>query len=234
MLPRVLHKTRHSIYLSKPSGMFVHPTSEQRNGGETLLTWTRDRVGHYVYPVHRIDRASSGIVCMGLSSEAAAALQSLLQAPSAKKRYLVLTRGKTPESFECDIPLARKKKEEPVPAKTHFRTILTNGDFSLLEALIETGRRHQIRRHLARLGHQVIGDSTYGKGRINESLRKDFGLPRLFLHAYQLEHSDHSIGISSYQQVDPLPADLLVFLRLLFNQSDLLPGGLIESQEANG
>ncbi len=232
MLPRILHRTNHAVYISKPSGMFVHPTSEQRNSGETLLTWVRDRLGQYVYPVHRIDRASSGIVCMGLSSESAAALQSLLQQPAAIKRYLVLARGETPDRFDCEIPLSRRKKDDPVTAKTGFHTLQSFHGFSLLEAKIETGRRHQIRRHLARLGHQVVGDTTYGKGRINEGLRQDYGLPRLFLHAYQLCHDDHSIGISAHQQTDPLPADLLIFLRLLFRQPDLFPSGHIESMEA--
>ncbi|MBA4683735.1 MAG: pseudouridylate synthase [Planctomycetes bacterium] len=228
MLPKILHQTDQAVYASKPSGMFVHPTDEQRGSGETLLTWIRDRVGQFVYPVHRIDRASSGIVCMGMSSESAAGLQSLIQAPQAIKSYLVLVRGDTPLEFECDLPLSRKKKETPVPALTHFRKVMGKNGFSLLEARIETGRRHQIRRHLARLGHQVVGDSTYGKGRINDSLRRDHGLPRLFLHAYLLDHPGGNASISEHRQIDPLPADLLVFLRLLFDEPQLLPGGFLE------
>ena len=227
MLPRILHQTDHAVYASKPSGMFVHPTDEQRRSGETLLTWLRDRVGQYVYPVHRIDRASSGIVCMGMNSESAGELQSLIQDPRSIKSYITLVRGETASRFECDLPLSRKKKEPPVPAFTRFETIISKNGFSLLEAQIETGRRHQIRRHLARLGHQVVGDSTYGKGRINDSLRRDHGLPRLFLHAYLLEHPTGSTGIEEHRQVDPLPADLLVFLRLLFAEPDLFPGGLL-------
>ena len=230
MLPRVLHQTDHAVYASKPSGMFVHPTEEQRNSGETLLTWLRDRLGRYVYPVHRIDRASSGIVCMGLDSESAAALQSCLQKKTAIKSYIVLVRGETEESFDCDLPLSRRKKEPPVPARSRFRRLLYQNGFSLLEATIETGRRHQIRRHLARLGHQVVGDSTYGKGRINESLRQDYGLPRLFLHAYLLDHEAHSAQIPAHRQLEPIPADLLVFLRLLFQQPDLYPNGIIDQE----
>ena len=230
MLPRVLHQTDHAVYASKPSGMFVHPTEEQRNSGETLLTWLRDRLGKYVYPVHRIDRASSGVVCMGLDSESAAALQSCLQETTAIKSYLVLVRGETEVSFECDLPLSRRKKEPPVPARSRLRQLTFKKGFSLLEATIETGRRHQIRRHLARLGHQVVGDSTYGKGRINEGLRQDFGLPRLFLHAYLLDHPAHSAQMPAHCQIDPLPADLLVFLRLLFEQPDLFPNGMIHPE----
>ena len=148
--------------------------------------------------------------------------------PQAIKSYLVLVRGDTPLEFECDLPLSRKKKETPVPALTHFRKIMGKNGFSLLEARIETGRRHQIRRHLARLGHQVVGDSTYGKGRINDSLRRDHGLPRLFLHAYLLDHPGGNASISEHRQIDPLPADLLVFLRLLFDEPQLLPGGFLE------
>jgi tRNA pseudouridine65 synthase len=228
MLPRILHQTDHAVYASKPSGMFVHPTDEQRRSGETLLTWLRDRVGQFVYPVHRIDRASSGLVCMGLSSESAAELQSLLQDSRSIKSYVVLARGETESEFECDLPLSRKKKEPPVPALTRFRKIIGRHGFSLLEAQIETGRRHQIRRHLARMGHQVVGDSTYGKGRINDSLRRDHGLPRLFLHAYLLDHPGSSQKVPGHRQLDPLPADLLVFLRSLFDQPDLFPGGILE------
>ncbi|NCF54815.1 MAG: pseudouridylate synthase [Planctomycetia bacterium] len=230
MLPRIIESNEEAIYASKPSGMFVHPTNEQRRSGETLLTWLRDRVGHYVYPVHRIDRASSGIVCMGNSSQSAALLQEAIGSQQAKKQYIVLARGETADAFTCDIALTRKKKEDPVPACTHFRKLLSHSGFSLLEATIETGRRHQIRRHLARLGHQVAGDSTYGKGKINEWLRNDFGLPRLFLHAYHLHHPKIKT-LHGQSLIDPLPSDLLVFLRLFTGNPDLWPNGWIPDTE---
>ncbi len=230
MEPRILHLDQKVAVVSKPSGMLVHPSDEDRRRGRTLLTWLRDRLDQLIYPVHRLDRASSGAICFALNSGCARELQAALRQPTARKEYLTLVRGTPPTRFHCDFTLKSGATKEPKQASTHFRSVLQGDGFTLLIARIETGRRHQIRRHLARLGHQIVGDTTYGKGKINRWLRDDHGLPRLFLHSWLLSIPD-PFGEGDVQVTDPLPADLLVFLRSLFQQPDLWPGGIPDLSE---
>ncbi|MGE4619805.1 MAG: pseudouridine synthase [Planctomycetota bacterium] len=225
MEPRIVHLDDRIAIVSKPSGMFVHPSDENRRRERTLLSWLRDRLDHYVYPVHRIDRASSGLVALARDPDSARDLQAALQSAHCKKDYLAFSRGETEQDFLCDLPLKVGEKKVSRPAKTFFKRLMISGGFSLLKARLETGRRHQIRRHLALLGHQIVGDSTYGKGRINNWLRNTHGLPRLFLHSWRLSLPllDHS-RILTFE--DPLPADLLIFLRSFTEDRELWPGGI--------
>lgn len=224
MEPRIVHLDEQIAIVSKPSGIFVHPSDEDRKKERTILSWLRDRLGHHVYPVHRIDRASSGLVSLARDPDSARQLQSALQSPQTRKEYLAFSRGITDQSFTCDLPLKVGPKKESRPARTHFDRLLTHDGFSLIQARLETGRRHQIRRHLALLGHQIVGDSTYGKGRINRWLREEHGLPRLFLHSWRLSlpFPDQTKPL---EIEDPLPADLLIFLRSFTADNSLWPGG---------
>ena len=224
MEPRIVYLDEKIAIVSKPSGMFVHPSTEARGRERTVLTWLRDRLGAYVYPVHRIDRACSGLVSLARDRTSARELQVALQSSLARKEYLLLCRGETEQQFRCDLPLKVGPDKQPRAATTHFCRIMTSEGFSLLSARIETGRRHQIRRHMARLGHQIVGDSTYGKGRINKWLRQDHGLPRLFLHSWRLR-LPMSGQADPIEAEDPLPADLLVFLRSLTGDRQMWPGG---------
>ncbi len=191
--------------MSKPSGLLVHRTHEARDRA-FLLQRVATQVGCYLYPIHRIDRAASGIVIFGTSREAARWLQSSLTDGSARKEYLVLARGRTPEAFSCGRSLSGDRGQRQ-PAKTTFERVGLYRRCSLLRVSLFTGRRHQIRRHLNHLGHHVIGDTTHGKGAINREFREQHGLHRLFLHHTRLVlyHATlkHDLAIH-----DPLAAEL--------------------------
>lgn len=195
------------VVVSKPGGMTVHRERGSRGGERHVLQTLSRQIGQYVYPVHRLDRQTSGVIAFGLNADATRELQDAL--PEATKQYLVLVRGETPPEFTCDRPLTSEKgvKQE---ARTEFRTLASFARSSLLRATIRTGRRHQIRRHLSHLAHQVIGDANYGKGRINRYLREEFGLPRMFLHAQRLALVHPTSGAIDVR--DPLPADLRDYL----------------------
>ena len=224
MEPRIVYLDEQIAIVSKPSGTFVHPSTEVRNKERTIMSWLRDRLDQRVYPVHRIDRACSGLISMARDSESARQLQSALQSSHARKEYLAFSRGVAEPSFRSDSPLKVGPRKEPRASTTHFQRLFSHQGFSLIKARLETGRRHQIRRHLALLGHQIVGDSTYGKGGINRWLRKEHGLPRLFLHSWRL--SLPFPGRSNPIEVeDPLPADLLIFLRSFTADWSLWPGG---------
>ncbi|MDE0960202.1 MAG: pseudouridine synthase [Planctomycetota bacterium] len=230
MEPQIRHLDDKIAVVTKPSGMFVHPSDEDRRRGRTILTWLRDRLDRKVYPVHRLDRACSGLVSLALDSSSARELQEALQSPAASKQYLLLARGETDSEFECVLPLKSATAGIPRVARTRFQKLQSHGGFTLLKAQIFTGRRHQIRRHLAHMGHQIVGDTTYGKGGINRWLRDQYGLPRLFLHSWKL-----SIPAPATEQTlhltEPLPADLLVFLRSFFENPLMWTGGHPETTE---
>ena len=224
MEPQIRHLDEKIAVVTKPSGMFVHPSDEDRRRERTILTWLRDRLDRRVYPVHRLDRACSGLVSLALDSNSARELQQALQSPAASKQYLLLARGETDSEFECDIPLKCGPERVLRASHSRFQKIQSHGGFSLLKAQIFSGRRHQIRRHLAHMGHQIVGDTTYGKGGINRWLRDQFGLPRLFLHSWKLT-IPAPVMESPLHLTEPLPADLLVFLRSFFGDPKMWTGG---------
>jgi tRNA pseudouridine65 synthase len=214
----ILHRDDWVVAVSKPGGMIVHRSRESADR-VFLLQTLRGQLGRRLYPVHRLDRAASGVLALAFCPDGARRLQASLAAEDAIKEYLVLVRGETPETGETHRPLTGENGSRK-PAHTCFERILLLGRFSLLTVRITTGRRHQIRRHLAHLRHQVIGDTTYGKGNINRHLRSAYGLPRLFLHARLLD-VPHPGGEGRLRVEAPLAADLREFLLRL---PDVDPG----------
>lgn len=205
----ILYQDDHALVADKPPGLLVH-RSRESSDRVFLLQMLRDQVGRYLYPVQRLDRAASGAIAFALSSAAARDLQAALTSSSARKEYLVLVRGAAADSGEIDRPLTGANGEKK-DALTRFEKIGEVYRSSLLRVRIFTGRRHQIRRHLAHLGHQVIGDTTYGKGKINRFLRQEHGLPRMFLHCQRLEF-DHPAGAGRVEIRARLAEDLRAFL----------------------
>lgn len=209
---KIIYQDEYMVVVSKPSGLIVHRTRESQDR-VFLLQELAYQVDRYLYPVHRLDRSSSGIVAFALTKEAARNLQKNLQSSETIKQYITLVRGSTPDRWEVEHPLFNeiKVKQE---AKTHFEKIsefslsdTIKAYSSLVKARIFTGRRHQIRRHLSHCAHQIIGDTTYGKGRINLYWRETYQLKRLFLHATSLK-IDHPISGERLEFSDPLPDDL--------------------------
>jgi len=218
----LLHLDDDFVAASKPGGLIVHRTRESSDR-VFLLQELSAQVGRFLYPVHRLDRAASGAIIFAFSSEAARLLQAALGAEDARKEYLTLVRGSPPERWESADPL---KNENGVPqaARTSFERLAEFFRLSLLRARIWTGRRHQIRRHLARAAHQILGDSTYGKGRINAFFRETYGLPRLFLHAESIEITHPRTGARLVLRA-PLAEDLRAFvLRLPDCPRELVEG----------
>ncbi len=205
----ILHLDDSLVAVSKPGGLLVHRTRISRDRVFLLQTLAR-QLDRTLYPVHRLDRAASGILVFGLTSGDARLLHSALKADSARKEYLTLVRGTPPDSWESTRPLTGRTgtKQE---ARTTFTTLAGFFRLSLLRARIYTGRRHQIRRHLHHAAHQILGDTTYGKGRINQFFREEYGLPRLFLHATTLSITHPRTGQVLTLQC-PLAEDLRAFL----------------------
>jgi 23S rRNA pseudouridine955/2504/2580 synthase len=224
---RVLYEDDHVLACDKPEGLAVH-TGTGIHGG-TLVDQVRaylgpraERNGFLASPAHRLDRDTSGVILVAKSRRAMVRLTEIFTAGEAHKRYLALVKGRLPKKEgTIDIPLAehqqtgRSRAEHGIkmqPALTHYRVVAASPEASLLECEIETGRTHQIRRHLAAIGHPVLGDRRHGDFPLNRELRGRWGLDRLFLHAELIE-TEHPIHGGRLRAVSPLPPSLEAVLK---------------------
>jgi tRNA pseudouridine65 synthase len=180
----IVYRSAGLVAVDKPSGLAVH--RGQAQDSVHALELVRDQVGAYVYPVHRLDRGTSGVLVFALSPEAARSLSSAFEAGSVEKRYLALVRGVPPDTARVDHPLSRDEGKPPQSAVTELRTLLRYGRYALVEAIPRSGRTHQIRRHLKHLSCPIIGDVRYGKGDHNRWFRARYAFHRLALHASSL------------------------------------------------
>ncbi len=202
----ILYQDDVLVAVCKPSGLAVH--RGWARDPTYALNEVRDRLGRWVYPVHRLDRATSGVLVFALDRDTARRLQEQFQDGRVEKRYLALVRGIPPESGVIDHPVKRTLRgEERVPAVTEFRRLGSFERYSLVEARPRTGRLHQIRRHLKHITHPLIGDVRYGKGELNRHFRQRFGLHRLALHALEMRLEHPSDG-TPLRWIADVPHDL--------------------------
>jgi tRNA pseudouridine65 synthase len=208
----ILYRDDSLVAVGKPSGIAVHRGwSRERI---VAMTVVRDLLGRAVFPVHRLDRATSGALVLALAPGTARRLQEQWMAGRVRKRYLALVRGIPPAEGVIDHPVPRSPHGPRVPAVTEFRRLATFERYALLEVVPRTGRLHQIRRHLKHLSHPLIGDVRYGKGEHNRLFRTRFGLHRLALHALEIAF-DHPSGGHPLRIFAPVPEDLAGPLRAM-------------------
>jgi len=178
--------------------LLVHKTKIAKDATAFALQMLRDQLGIHVYPIHRLDRGTSGVLLFAKSSEAASLLSEQMRAHQFQKEYLVVVRGHCTEPLELNNPLKREKDGTYQKASTSIvplqKTELDiavgkyeTSRYSLLRAVPKTGRTHQIRRHLAGANHPVIGDHPHGDHRHNKSFIRLFGYKQLLLHAVKLQ-----------------------------------------------
>ena len=194
LLP-LLFQDAHFVAVYKPANLFIHRTalSPER---DVLLQRLRDQLDRRVYPIHRLDRATAGVVIFGLSSEDAGALCPLFEAGEVGKSYLAVVRGYTKDTGTADSPMKDDRGIERQACTTYRRLATVELPYaagrydttrlSLVTASPKTGRRHQIRRHLARLGYPIIGDAEHGDARLNRFFADHLGRRRLMLLSQQL------------------------------------------------
>ncbi len=189
----ILYRDEHFIAVDKPSGMLVHRSPFERRAAFALQT-TRDQIGQRVYPVHRLDRPTSGLLLFALSPEAAARGCLVFREKRIEKTYLAVVRGYTSPEGRIDYPLSPEKDAPRKEAQTRYRQLATveipvplgryeTTRYSLVKVRPETGRLHQIRKHFAHIFHPVVGDTVHGDGLHNRFFRDRFGLHRLLLCA---------------------------------------------------
>jgi len=203
--PTILHRDDFLVVVDKPSGLLVH--RGWANDRVTMLSLVRDAVGRRVYPVHRLDRGTSGVLVLALDAATAAQLQLQFKAGAVIKNYLAFSRGLVPSLGLIDHALRKSSQHEPRRALTAIRRLAAFERYSLVEARTFTGRQHQIRRHLKHIAHPIIGDVRYGKGEHNRKFREELSLWRLCLHATKIRllHPETWAPLEFHA---PLPRDL--------------------------
>jgi tRNA pseudouridine65 synthase len=202
-LLELLYRDEQLVAVAKPPGLLVHRTGLDAGETRFALQLLRDQLGQPVWPAHRLDKGTSGVLLFALDADTARAMALAFEAGLPKKTYQAVVRGWTADEGLIDHPLRRMpddmrtEREEFQDARTRYRTLaryelpLPQGRFPTTRcALVEleplTGRRHQLRRHMKHLSHPIIGDATHGKGQLNRDLAALLGLQRLWLHARSL------------------------------------------------
>lgn len=216
MLPPIdiLFVDAHVVVANKPSGLLVHRGMD--NDDDVAMFRVRDAIGERVHPLHRLDRGTSGALLFARSREAAATLSRAFEEGRVDKRYLALVRGTPPESGTIDHAIPKDEGGPRVPAVTRFRLVArsTVDRCSLVLAMPQTGRLHQVRRHLRHINHPLVGDVTHGSGEINRHYRATYALHRLALHASFLAF-EHPVTAARVEVSAPVPEDLASALALL-------------------
>ena len=202
----VLYRDDWLIAIHKPAGLLVHRSALDRHETRFALQMLRDQIGRQVFPVHRLDKGTSGVLLFTLDREVGRALNGQFERGEVTKSYLAVVRGHPSEAGEIDHPLARMADEHAgivasaaaQSALTRYRRLATvelpyrvdrypSSRYALLELEPLTGRWHQLRRHLKHISHPIIGDATHGKGRHNRLFQELFGCQRLLLAATEMQ-----------------------------------------------
>lgn len=203
-LLQVLHLDSELVAVDKPPGLLVHPSAIDAHENVTAVQLLREQLGEPVWPLHRLDKGTSGVLLFGRHVQAARDWGRAFEAGEVRKRYLALVRGWPGESGLVDQPLARDPErpsagQARLPAATRWRRLAcfewpfrvderhASSRYALVEAWPLTGRRHQIRRHFKHIAHPLVGDTTHGKGAHNRAVGQWLGVQRLWLHAAEVE-----------------------------------------------
>ncbi len=218
----ILYQDPHLVAINKPSGLLVHRSDIDRYETQNAMARLRNQLSQWVYPIHRLDKPTSGVLLFALDSDTARLMGNAFEAQQVSKTYLAIVRGVTKESELIDYPLqelrdkltdSQAAQNKPAQAaKTEYRRLATielpysvgrypSARFSLLRITPSTGRRRQIRRHLKHIFHPIIGDTSYGDGKQNRLFREHLKSQRLLLHAHQIDftqpHSGQKIQVQA-------------------------------------
>jgi len=201
----IIYQDEDLVAINKPSGLLVHRSPIDKHETRFAVQELRNQIGQHVYPLHRLDKPTSGVLVFALSSEAASFYSLQLREHQIAKTYLALVRGYGPGQMSIDHELSDdaddyagiKAGGDAKEALTHVKCLdqfeiplvvdrYPTTRLSLMQCEPVTGRKHQIRRHLKHIGHPIVGDSRHGKGVLNRACEGYFGAGRLWLACTQM------------------------------------------------
>ncbi|WPP50546.1 pseudouridine synthase [Catalinimonas niigatensis] len=192
----IIYQDEHYVAINKPHGLLVHRSSIAKDATEFALQLVRDQISQSVFPVHRLDRKTGGVLLFALNEQIHKGTQQLFAQNLIKKDYLAVVRGYTEDAVEIDYPL-RKENGSLQEAFTSFTTLARaelaipfgryqTSRYSLLKVSPKTGRMHQIRKHLSHIYHPIIGDRPHGCNKQNKFFKERWQMNTMLLHAQSL------------------------------------------------
>lgn len=217
----ILYQDEFLVAVNKPSGLLVHRSPIDRHETRFAVQMLRDQIGKFVYPVHRLDKPTSGVLLFALDKESAKIMGEQFSQKESKKTYLAVVRGYTDESGIIEHALSVKLDKiadkdstckEAQEASTEYERLATmelahsvgrydTVRYSLVKLRPLTGRKHQLRRHMKHISHHILGDTKYGRGEHNNFMRQELSLNRMFLHALELQikhpYNDKALNIKA-------------------------------------
>lgn len=203
----ILYQDEYLVVINKPTGLLVHKSMIDSKEIYFAMKIIRDQIEQWVYPVHRLDKPTSGVLLFALDSQTARSMSEQFSQHTIEKKYLAIVRGYIEKDGFIDYALSVKldkiadkevkKDKEVQEAQTHYKRLakleLPNAvgryertRYSLVELTPKTGRKHQLRRHMKHLSHHILGDTKYGRGEHNKMVREYYSCHRLMLHALSL------------------------------------------------
>ncbi len=204
----ILYKDKYLVVINKPTALLVHKSLIDSKEIYFAMKILRDQIGQWVYPIHRLDKPTSGVLLFALDSYTAHLMSEQFLSKQVIKKYIAIVRGYTQNTGFIDHDLSVKldkivdKQSSPLKeaqeAQTSYKTLshielahavgkYDKTRYSLVELLPQTGRKHQLRRHMKHLSHHILGDTKYGRGEHNKMVREKYNCHRLMLHAHSLE-----------------------------------------------
>jgi tRNA pseudouridine65 synthase len=200
----IIYQDEWLVAINKPAGLLVHRSMIDRHETRFAMQMLRDQIGQHVYPIHRLDKPTSGVLLFALNSDIARSMGEQFTGRDCRKNYLAVVRGYTLEADRIDYPLKEEldrksdaradRNKDAQEAVTSYRCLATvelpyavgrydTARYSLIELTPETGRKHQLRRHMKHIFHPIVGDTTHGDGKQNQLFRDRFDCHRLLLAA---------------------------------------------------
>lgn len=246
----IIYRDEYLVAINKPGGLLVHRSEIDRHETRFAMQLLRDQIGQMVYPIHRLDKPTSGVLVFALSPEIAQQLGDIFTRHALTKTYVALVRGFAPEQGIIDHPLVEeldkytdKKARADKPAQaaiTEFKTLAQIEfpfsidkypctRYSLVQCTPQTGRKHQIRRHMKHISYPIIGDAKHGKGQHNRFFQENFACDGLMLASTEMQFI-HPITSETLTLTAPLAPK---FTRIIhqFNWELALPPNWITAQD---
>ena len=220
----ILYQDEYLVAINKPSGLLVHKSPIDKHETRFALQELRDQIGQYVYPVHRLDKPTSGVLLFALDREIAKTMSQLFRDNLVHKEYIAIVRGYTESKAHIVHPLkqmldtkAQKERgitKEDQEAETEYERLATIelpypvsrypvARYSLVKLRPRSGRKHQLRRHMKHIFHPIVGDTKHGRGEHNTLFREKFGCHRLLLHAQKVVF-EHPVNKKKLEIIAPL------------------------------
>ncbi|MGZ5056950.1 MAG: tRNA pseudouridine(65) synthase TruC [Methylobacter sp.] len=203
----ILYQDEFLVAINKPAGLLVHRSEIDRHETRFAVQLLRDQLGRRVFPLHRLDKPTAGVLVFGLNAEIARKMMTIFIEDNVEKTYLAVVRGYAAEQAIIDYPLQEQldkmtdrlaqQDKAAQTAITHYRRLATvelpfavgrypTSRYSLLELSPKTGRKHQLRRHLKHIFHPIVGDTTHGDGKHNDFFRQQLNCRQLLLASTRL------------------------------------------------